>query len=317
MKIVILDGSTAIMDDYNYDNLSKLGEITFYANSDQSEVFDRSINADIIITNKVEITAEIMDKLPKLKLIAMQSTGYNVVDIDHAKLLNIPVCNIPAYSSPSVAQHTVALILEAANNVGLHCKSTRDGDWIKSTDFSYTVTPQIELQGKTIGLIGYGSIGKLVAKICSALGMNVIANNRSKITDDCATFATLDTIYNSADIISLHCPQTAETANIVNKNTIAKMRNGVIIINTARGGLVCEDDVLTALNNGKIYAYCADVLAIEPQAENCILTDAKNAIITPHIAWASHEARGRLLQILFDNIDGFMKGKIINCVNGF
>ncbi len=316
MKIVILDGNTAIMDDYNYENLSRFGKVTCYSNTNHSDVLARVIDADIIITNKVEITSDIMDKCHCLKLITIQATGYNVVDVEHAKSLNIPVCNIPAYSSPSVAQHTLALMLEAANHVGTHASSTANGDWIKSTNFCYTLTSQIELCGKTIGLIGYGSIGRKVARICSAMGMNVIANNRSKLTDEYAKYATLETIYNNADIISLHCPQTADTDKIICKNSIEKMRDGVIIINTSRGGLVDEYAIKDALNCGKIYAYCADVLTYEPQDKNCPLIGVKNAIITPHIAWASHEARGRLLQILNDNIDGFLCGKIINSVNG-
>ena len=317
MNIVILDGATAIMDDYNYDNLCQLGTVTYYENTPSSLALVRARQADILITNKVEISSSLIDNCPNLKLIATQSTGYNVVDFEHAKTRNIPVCNIPAYSTPSVAQHTIALLLEATNHVGAHSESVIKGDWTKSKDFCYTLTPQIELYGKTIGLIGLGSIGKSVAKICTALGMKVIACKRTTTANSDIEICSLEEIYSASDIISLHCPLTPETTHIIDNDSIAKMRDNVIIINTARGGLVDENALSTNLANGKIFAYCSDVLDIEPQSVTCPLLGADNTIITPHIAWASSEARARLLAILEENIKCYLGGKVINCVNGF
>lgn len=316
MNIVILDGATAIMDDYNYDNLCQFGTVIYYENTPSIMVFDRARQADILITNKVEISSSLIDSCPNLKMIATQSTGYNVVDFEHAKSRNIPVCNIPAYSTPSVAQHTIALLLEATNHVGIHSDSVAKGDWTRSKEFCYTLSPQIELYGKTIGLIGLGSIGMSVAKICSSLGMNVIAFKRTVVENSEIELVTLDEIFSRSDIISMHCPLTQETSHIISNDSIAKMRDNVIIINTARGGLVDESALSINLKNGKIFAFCSDVLDIEPQVISCPLLGADNAIITPHIAWASSEARGRLLTILEDNIKAFLAGKVINCVNG-
>ena len=315
MNIVILDGETVILNDYNYDNLNQFGSVTYYKNTSTDLIIERAKVADILVINKIQITAEVIDNCPNLRLIATLSTGYNVVDIDHAKRKNISVCNIPAYSSMSVAQHTIALLLEATNNVGIHSKSVHAGEWIDRDNFCYTLTPQIELSGKTIGLIGYGSIGKIVATICTALGMKVLANTRSMTPDPLVEICGFNDVLSRSEIISLHCPLNAKNTHIINSDSIRLMNDNVIIINTSRGGLIDEESVYSALSSGKILAYCADVLEVEPQSKSCNLTTQNNAIITPHIAWASSEARGRLLDILEQNIHGFLSGNIINKVN--
>ena len=315
MNIVILDGGTVILDDYTFDNLSEYGEVIYYENTPKELVIDRAKFADILIVNKIEIDADIIDNCANLKLIATLSTGYNVIDIAYAKIKNIPVCNIPDYSSVSVAQHTIALLLEATNNVGKHSVSVSNGDWQKCDSFCYTLSPQMELHGKTIGLIGYGNIGGNVAKICNALGMNVIANTQSMNSISGAELCNINELFSQSDVISLHCPLTNDNKQIINTLSIEKMKDNVIIINTSRGGLVDEDAVSCALSSGKISVFCADVLSIEPQSKSCAFLNNSNTIITPHIAWASHEARGRLLSILNNNIKVFLSGEIINCVN--
>lgn len=314
MKIVILDGYPATRGDYTYDFLKKYGEVVLYPRTPYELIVDRAKDADIILANKIVIDKPIFDQLPKLKMIAMLATGYNSIDIETAKERGIYVCNIPKYSSPSVAQFTIALLLEITNQVGLHNQSVKSGDWANCPDFCYNKTKQIELYGKTIGLIGYGDIAKQVAVIAKAFGMNVLGYRRSGGTDEFAEIVPLEYLICNSDIISLHCPLNPQSDKLICNETISKMKDNVIILNTARGGLVNENDLAKNLKSGKILAYGGDVLTKEPPEHNNPLFDCENAFITPHLAWATVEARGRLMEIMENNIAGFINGKVINNV---
>ena len=314
MKIVILDGYPATRGDYNYDFLKKYGEVILYPRTPYELIVERAKDADIILANKIVIDKPIFDKLPKLKMIAMLATGYNSIDIQTAKERGIYVCNIPKYSSPSVAQFTIALLLEITNQVGLHNQSVKAGDWANCPDFCYNKTKQIELYGKTIGLVGYGDIAKQVAVIAKAFGMNVLGYRRSGGTDDIAQMVSLEYLISNSDIISLHCPLNKQSDKMICNESISKMKNDVIILNTARGGLVNEKDLAENLKSGKILAYGGDVLTKEPPEKDNPLFECENAFITPHLAWATVEARGRLMEIMENNIAGFVSGKVINNV---
>ncbi len=314
MKIVILDGYPATRGDYNYEFLEKYGEVILYPRTPYELIVERAKDADIILANKIVIDKPIFDKLPKLKMIAMLATGYNSIDIQTAKERGIYVCNIPKYSSPSVAQFTIALLLEITNQVGLHNQSVKAGDWANCPDFCYNKTKQIELYGKTIGLVGYGDIAKQVAVIAKAFGMNVLGYRRSGGTDDIAQMVSLEYLMSNSDIISLHCPLNKQSDKMICNESISKMKNDVIILNTARGGLVNEKDLAENLKSGKILAYGGDVLTKEPPEKDNPLFECENAFITPHLAWATVEARGRLMEIMENNIAGFVSGKVINNV---
>ncbi len=314
MKIVILDGYPATRGDYNYDFLKKYGEVILYPRTPYELIVERAKDADIILANKIVIDKPIFDKLPKLKMIAMLATGYNSIDIQTAKERGIYVCNIPKYSSPSVAQFTIALLLEITNQVGLHNQSVKAGDWANCPDFCYNKTKQLELYGKTIGLVGYGDIAKQVAVIAKAFGMNVLGYRRSGGTDDIAQMVSLEYLMSNSDIISLHCPLNKQSDKMICNESISKMKNDVIILNTARGGLVNEKDLAENLKSGKILAYGGDVLTKEPPEKDNPLFECENAFITPHLAWATVEARGRLMEIMENNIAGFVSGKVINNV---
>lgn len=314
MKIVILDGYPATRGDYDYDFLKKYGEVVCYPRTPYELIAERAKDADVVLANKIVIDKPIFDKLPKLKMIAMLATGYNSIDIKTAKERGIYVCNIPKYSSPSVAQFTIALLLEITNQVGLHNDSVKAGEWAKCPDFCYNKTKQIELLDKTIGLIGYGDIAKQVAVIAKAFGMKVLGFRRSGGTDPYAEIVSLDYLLKNSDIISLHCPLNNESDKLICNRTIEKMKDGVIIINTARGGLVNEVELAENLKNGKVLAYGGDVLTKEPPEKDNPLFSCPNAFITPHLAWATVEARGRLMEIMESNISGFVNGKVINNV---
>ncbi len=314
MKIVILDGYPATRGDYNYDFLKKYGEVVCYPRTPYELIAERAKDADIVLANKIVIDKPIFDKLPKLKMIAMLATGYNSIDIKTAKERGIYVCNIPKYSSPSVAQFTIALLLEIANQVGLHNDSVKAGEWANCPDFCYNKTKQIELLGKNIGLIGYGDIAKQVAVIAKAFGMKVLGYRRSGGNDPYAEIVSLDYLLKNSDIISLHCPLNNESDKLICNRTIKKMKDGVIIINTARGGLVNEIELAQNLKSGKVLAYGGDVLTKEPPEKDNPLFSCPNAFITPHLAWATVEARGRLMEIMESNIAGFVNSKVINNV---
>lgn len=319
MKIVVLDGYALNPGDLSWAAFESLGDITVYARTsvtDQQEIVQRIGDAEVVLTNKTPIDESILAQVPQLKYIGVIATGYNVVDIEAAEKRGIIVTNIPAYGTEAVAQFTFALLLEIVNQVGLHNESVHQGDWQKSVDFTYQKAPLIELKAKTIGLIGYGAIAQTVAKIAHAFEMQIIFwNHRPKESPDWAEQVSLDELYQQADIISLHVPQTNETQHMIDQSAITKMKDGVILINTARGGLLEESAVAAALNTGKIYAAGVDVVAEEPMnSENPLLT-AKNCFITPHIAWGAKETRARLMAIAADNLVQFLNGKPKNVVN--
>ncbi|WP_297101269.1 D-2-hydroxyacid dehydrogenase [uncultured Draconibacterium sp.] len=315
MKIVVLDGYALNPGDLSWDDLKVLGELTVYDRTTPEQTVERSADAEIVYTNKVILNREIIEQLPHLKFIGVLATGYNVVDITAANEAGIMVCNIPAYSTQSVAQLVFAHILHFTNNVGLHAKSVGNGEWATSKDFAYWLSPQTELAGKTLGIIGFGQIGQAVARIALAFGMKVIFNNRSqKTTDLDARQVDLDTLLETSDFISINCPLTSENQGFINKATIEKMKPTAFLINTGRGPLINEQDLADALNNDQIAGAGLDVLSVEPALPENPLPKAKNCFITPHIAWATLEARQRLMQIAVDNLKAFIDGKPINVV---
>lgn len=314
MKIVMLDGYTTDEGDLSWQELASLGEFTYYERTTADEVVARAKDADILLSNKVILSKEVLSQLDGLKYIGLLSTGFNVVDLQYAKQRGIPVCNVPNYSTKSVAQLTVALLLEIVTGVGKHAQSVKDGQWSQCRDFCYRVQDIVELDGKTIGLIGYGAIAEEVAKIATALGMNVIAYKRTPVDESLAEMTSLDELYERSDVISMHCPLNLQSQNMIDAAAISKMKDGVIIINTARGGVIDEKAVRDALDSGKIKGYGADVLSSEPPSSDNPLIGARNCYITPHIAWASREARSRLMNLATENVRCFLSGKIKNCV---
>ena len=316
MKIVILDGFALNPGDLSWDSIENLGECTFYDRTSPAEVFERAIGADALITNKVVISKALIDQLPQLKYIGVTATGYNVVDIQAAVERNITVTNIPAYSTDSVAQLVFSHILNVSNRVELNATSVRNGEWTKSPDFSYSKSPQVELTGKTLGIVGYGQIGQKVAKIGQAFGMKVIFQNRSEKTNLPLGIVQkkLAEVFAESDFISLNCPLTAENKEFANSALLNKMKPTAVLINTGRGGLINEQDLADVLNSGRIAAACLDVLSTEPPAGDNPLITAKNCFITPHIAWATFEARQRLLGITVDNLRSFIAGTPQNVI---
>ncbi len=319
MKIIVLDGHTLNPGDLSWDSLKELGDVTVYDRTPADMTVDRIGNAEIVITNKTVIDKNILDACPSIKYVGVLATGYNVVDVAAAKEKGIPVANVPGYGTNSVAQFAIALLLEVCQHVGEHSQSVRDGEWINSKDFCYWKHPLIELDGKTLGIIGMGTIGKKTAVVAQALGMKILVSGSRRVAElesDTLKYVELDELLAKSDIISLHCPLTDNNKGVINKGNIAKMKDGVIIINTSRGPLIVEQDLAEALNSGKVYAAAMDVVSVEPiKADNPLLT-AKNCIITPHIAWAPIEARTRLLNIAVNNLKGFLAGSPINVVNG-
>ncbi len=318
MKIVILDARALNPGDLSYDCINQFGDVTLYERTEtEAETIQRIGDSEIILVNKVPITETVLAACPNIKLICVQATGYNIVDCEACARRGIPVTNVPAYGTAAVAQFTMALILELCHRVGLHNHSVHQGDWIKSTNFCYWLTPQMELAGKTLGIIGFGRIGRAVGQLAKAFGMNVIAYSRSECEEgrQIGEYVDLDTLFARSDIISLHCPQFAETEKIINAESIAKMKDGAMLINTARGGLLDEEAVAEALKSGKLRGAAVDVVSQEPmKAENPLLTTRK-CIITPHIAWAPVESRQRLLDCVVENIRGFLNGQPQNVVN--
>lgn len=317
MKIVVLDGCAANSGDISWDSIAKYGELKVYDRTAPDEVIARIGDAGLVTTNKTVIDRNVMEACPNLRYIGVLATGYNVVDVEAAKEHGIVVTNVPAYSTDAVAQFTFALLLEMANKVGDHDRSVKDGGWIRSKDFSYSVAPTMELAGKTIGIIGYGSIGQKVAEIAHAFGMKVLVNSRTKKElpeGGWIRWAGREELFAGSDVISIHCPLFPETAGLINRDTIALMKKSALIINTARGGCVNERDLADALNSGRIAGAAVDVISAEPMEADNPLFNAKNIIITPHIAWAPLEVRRRLLDIAGENIGAFLDGKPINVV---
>ena len=314
MEIVILDGHALNPGDLSWDCFSQFGTVRYFERTEgENETIERIGNADIILLNKVNITAKILDSCPSIKLICILATGYNVVDCDAAAKRGIPVCNVPGYGTDSVAQFTFALLLELCHRVSLHSASVHSGEWSSCPDFCYWKTPQMELAGKTMGIIGYGAIGQAAGKIAKAFGMNVLAYNRTWRSG--SEYVSLDELLEKSDVISLHCPLFQENKGMINAETISKMKDGVILLNTARGGLLDEQAVADGLRTGKIRAAAVDVVSCEPISKGNPLLTAPNCIITPHIAWAPLEARQRILDITIKSIQGFIAGVKMNVVN--
>jgi glycerate dehydrogenase len=318
MKIVALDGYTLNPGDLSWAPLESLGEFTAYDRTPPAEVIERAKGAGVILTNKVPLNRETVESLTDLKLIAVTATGYNIIDTATAKSRGVAVCNIPEYSTPTVAQHVISLLMELTTHVGHHARTVREGRWSKAIDWCYWDFPLVELSGQTLGIVGYGRIGQAVAKIARALGMNVIANRRpgaSSFTDEGTRRVELDELFTASDVISLHCPLTPETTKLVNASRLALMKPTAYLINTARGALIDEPALAKALNNEQIAGAGLDVLTTEPPAADNPLIGAKNCIITPHIAWASLPARQRAMQITVENIRLFLAGRPRNLVN--
>ena len=317
MKIVVLDGYTENPGDLSWDGLRALGELTVYDRTPPEEAASRISDAQIVLTNKVPITRELLEQCPGIRYVSVLATGYNVVDLKAASERGIPVSNVPAYSTAAVGQFTIGMLLEICCQIGFHDRSVHNGDWAACPDFCYWKTPLIELAGKTMGIIGFGRIGRQTGAIARAMGMQVLATG-SRPCDEgraIAEYVDLDTVLRQSDVISLHCPLFPETTGIINKDTIAKMKDGVIILNMARGPMIVEEDLAQALNSGKVYAAGMDVVSQEPiRADNPLLT-AKNCFITPHIAWASRECRQRIMDITEQNIRSFLEGNVRNRVN--
>lgn len=316
-NIVVLDGYTLNPGDLSWDALKEIGNCTIYDRTSKDDVVERCKEADIVLTNKVIIGEKEMEQLPRLRYIGVLATGYNVVDTAAASLRGIVVTNIPAYSTDSVAQMVFAHLLNIVNAVQTHSESVRQGDWCRSADFSYMLSPQSELAGKTLGIVGLGNIGNRVASIAHAFGMKVIAKTSKRAEDlpPYITPATLEQLLAESDVITLHCPLTPATKHLINDSTIAQMKQGAILINTGRGPLIDEVAVANALNSGHLRAAGFDVLAVEPALGDNPLLQARNAFFTPHIAWATYEARERLMNIMLNNIRSFLAGEIINQVN--
>ena len=318
MKIVILDATALTPGDLSYDCIKQFGDVTLYEQTEgESLTIERIADNEILLVNKVPITEAILDACPSIKLICVQATGYNIVDAEACARRGIPVTNVPSYGTAAVAQFTIALMLELCHRIGLHNHSVHQGDWTKSTNFCYWLTPQMELSGKTLGIVGFGRIGQAVGKLAKAFGMNVIAYNRSQcdVGRAIAEYADLDTLFAQSDFISLHCPQAAQTTNLINAETIAKMKDGAMLINTARGGLVDEAALVEALESGKLRGAAVDVVSQEPMKADNPLLATRKCIITPHIAWAPLESRQRLLDCVVENIRAFLDGKPQNVVN--
>lgn len=318
MKIVVLDGYTTNPGDCPWDPVAALGELTVYDRTPAELAVARAAEAEIVITNKTALTAEVLAQLPRVKFIALLSTGYNIVDGPAARARGISVSNVPTYSTDSVAQLTFALLLEMCHHVGLHDRQVHEGVWSRHEDFCFWSAPLVELAGKRMGIVGFGRIGRRVGEIAHAFGMEVLAYNRSPGEPPAYhpfAFAGVDQVFAESDVVSLHCPQTAENLRMVNARLLGLMKPTAMLINTARGALVNEADLADALNAGRLAGAAADVVSHEPILPDNPLLRAKNMIITPHIAWAALAARKRLMQITADNVAAFLKGKPINVVN--
>lgn len=315
MKITVLDGFAANPGDLSWDFLGKYGKYEVFDRTPVSLIPERAKDSEIIVINKTPISRETLKELPRLKFIAVLATGFNVVDTAACDEKGIYVANIPSYSVSAVAQQTFAFILEYANRVGEHTLSVNSGDWTASPDFSYQVSPLCELDGKTLGIIGYGRIGRKVASMAAAFGMKTLIYTAHPDKYPDTACVSLSELLANSDIVSLHCPLTPETDKMVNKEFIAQMKDGAFLVNTSRGQEVDEQALADALNSGKLSGAGVDVLSVEPpKADNPLLT-AKNIYVTPHIAWAAKETRGRLLSILEENIAAFVSGTPVNIVN--
>lgn len=314
MKITVTDVDTVTRGDLSFDFLESLGEVEYYSVTAENEAAERIKDSDIVLCNKTLLNRNNLKDAKNLKYIGLFATGYNNIDIEYCRERGIAVCNAPSYSTDSVAQLTFALILELTNRVCDYRSLVDKGDWKNSRSFSMFPIPLMELKGKTLGIIGFGSIGARTAEIALAFGMRVLAFNRSPKSAEGVEFVDLDTLLAQSDIVSLHCPLNPQSKNLINENAISKMKQGAYLINTARGPIVDENALANALRSGRLAGAGVDVLCTEPMTEDCPLYGIPNCIITPHIAWAGLETRERLLEIVFDNIRAFLAGKTVNNV---
>jgi glycerate dehydrogenase len=317
-SIVILDGHTANPGDLSWSEIEAIGPVTVHSRTAAVDVVPRACDADIVLTNKTVISREAIAALPRLSCIGVLATGYNIVDVEAAKERGIPVCNVPEYSTPNVAQAVFALLLELTNHTGHHAQSVRAGRWASSQDFCYWDGDLVELAGLTLGLVGYGRIGRAVAAVGRAFGMKVLAHRRTAASgsrDELATMVDLPTLLRESDVVSLHCPLTPETQGLIKAETIGLMKPTAFLINTSRGPLVNEADLAAALDQGRIAGAGLDVLSVEPPPASNPLLTARNCIITPHIAWATRNARRRLIEVTAANLRAFVAGQPHNVVN--
>lgn len=321
MKIVVLDGYCLNPGDLSWDGLNALGECTVYDRTSLTnveEVIERIGDAEVVYTNKTPMPREVFERCTNIRFVGVLATGYNVVDVDAAREKGIPVTNIPTYGTASVGQFAIALLLEICHHIGHHNQAVHEGKWEHNPDWCFWDYPLIELDGKTMGIIGYGRIGQSTGRIAQALGMKVLAYDSYRNPDlenENCRYGDLDEVLSSSDVIALHCPLFPETEGIVNKENIAKMKDGVIILNNSRGPLIVEEDLAEALNSGKVAAAGLDVVSTEPIKGDNPLLKAKNCIITPHISWAPKESRQRLMDIAVNNLKAYLEGKPVNVVN--
>ncbi len=321
MKIVVLDGYTENPGDLAWEPLKELGELTVYDRTDvtdRDEIIRRIGDAEVVLTNKTPIDRAVLNQCSNLRLISVLATGYNVIDVAYAKEKGIPVSNIPTYGTDAVGQFAIALLLEICHRIGHHDHAVKEGRWISCPDWCFWDCPQIELAGKTMGIIGFGRIGQKTGQIAKAMGMQIIAYSpdQNESGRAIAEYVDLDTLFARSDVIALHCPLFPDTQGIISKTTIAKMKDGVIILNNSRGPLIKEQDLADALNSGKVYAAGLDVLCDEPMRQDNPLLTAKNCVITPHMSWAPRESRQRIMDMSVKNIQAFLDGNPINVVNG-
>lgn len=318
MKIVVLDGITLNPGDNPWTLVEQLGELTVYDSTSPDEVVSRSIDADVLLTNKVVLSREIIEQLPKLKFISVTATGYNVVDLDAARKKRIPVSNVPVYSTDAVAQHVFAMLLAYIHRPEAHSQAVADGQWKASGQFSFWLQPITELKGKTFGVVGWGRIGKATAAIAKAFGMRVVASSRREADApqwDDFQWMKIDQLFKESDVVSLHCPLNEDSEGMVDATCLARMKSNAILINTSRGGLVNESDLADALANKKIGGALLDVVSSEPMSDDNPLRSIENGLVTPHIAWTTVEARRRLMQATAENIHAFQDGWPRNVVN--
>ena len=318
MKIVVLDGYTLNPGDISREGMEALGEVTVYDRTKPEEVVERIGDAEVVYTNKTPITRETLDQCENIRFIGVLATGYNIIDIEAAKEKGIPVSNIPTYGTAAVSQFAIALLLELCHHIGEHSDAVKNGEWTSNPDWCFWKYPLVELAGKTMGIVGFGRIGQDTGKIAQALGMKVLAFDaykRPELESETCRYADLDTLLAESDVISLHCPLFPDTEGIINKDTIAKMKTGVMIINDSRGPLIVEEDLRDALNSGKVAGAALDVVSTEPIKMDNPLLSAKNVILTPHIAWAPKESRQRLMDIAVENLQCFVDGAPQNVVN--
>ena len=321
MKIVVLDGYCLNPGDISWAPFEKLGELTVYERTsltDEEEIVGRIAGAEVVLTNKTPLTRAVLERCPHLRYIGVLATGYNVVDTEAARRQGIPVCNVPSYGTRAVAQFAIALLLELCHHVGDHDQAVHEGAWSRCPDYCFWNWPLVELAGKTMGIVGYGRIGRAVAAVASALGMEVIATGPHPWSagEGEAQWVPLEELLERSDVVSLHCPLTADNRGLINRAAIERMKQGAFLINNSRGQLIVEQDVADALNSGRLGGAGLDVAETEPLSPDSPLLAAKNCIITPHISWAPRESRQRLMAIAAENLEGFLAGHPVNVVNG-